>query len=861
MIEHQGVVNAVICRQEYLEVQPSSRMTQFFSTSFDASVFEIFGTLCFGGSLYLLQESIRLDRHQLWNYLNQHRITHVFFIPGMLQDCGEFSPLSTLTKVELGGESLTAVLARKVQAIAPNSTIINEYGPTETTVAALTWEYSEAGLDDIVPIGRPFSNKRVYLLDAHKNPVPLGVVGEIYVGGIGVARGYLNRPELTAVNFIPDPFSSEPDARMYKTGDMGRYLPDGNIVCLGRNDHQVKIRGFRVELGEIEARLSEHPFVSEAVVHVQGEGSNKRLIAYVIANAEHQATQASFESQLSLTLRSHLLGRLPEYMVPAAFVRMDVFPLTPNGKLDRQALPAPGDGDFARQSYEAPQGDIEIVLATVWAELLHVERVSRNDSFFALGGHSLLAVRMISRLHSLGHSVSVRALFDSPELSVLAQSVGQHHDVVIPPNLITPSTTHIAPEMLPLADLTQAEIDRVVQCVPGGVGNIQDIYALSPLQDGILFHHLLAKDRDPYLLYASLAYDDRASLDRYLATMQQIVNRHDVMRTAFVWENLSAPVQVVWRNAPLSITELKLDPANGPITEQLKNMYDPLNHRIDLTQGPLIRFALAQESDGRWILVQLLHHLIGDHSTLEAMGVEVQAISDGRGDALPPAYPYRNLIAQVRLGMSEESHEQFFKTELVEIDTPTLPFGLADVLGDGAEATESHMMLPQDLNNRLRPQANRLGVSLASLCHVAWGQVIARTSGEQHVVFGTVLFGRMQGSASSSHALGLFVNTLPVRVDLGKNSVEATVRATHARLAALLEHEYASLSLAQRCSSVPAGMPLFSSVLNYRHNIQQVDDVHFAPGVEIVDVYERSNYPFSMSVEDFGSSLGLTAQV
>ncbi|KAF9898817.1 hypothetical protein EC991_010311, partial [Linnemannia zychae] len=470
-------------------------------------------------------------------------------------------------------------------------------------------------------------------------------------------------------------------------------------------------------------------------------------------------------------------------------------------------------------------------------------------------------VRMISRLQLLGYSVSVRAIFDTPTLSALAKSIGQHHNVVIPPNFITPATTHITPEMLPLVDLTQTEINHVVQCVPGGVANIQDIYALSPLQDGILFHHLLAKDRDPYLLYASLAFDNRALLDQYLTAMQQIVNRHDIMRTAFVWENLSAPVQVVWRNAQLSITELKLDLADGPIAHQFKSMYDPLHHRIDLTQAPLVRFALAQESDGRWILAQLLHHLIGDHSTLEVMDVEIQAISEGRGDALPPAYPYRSLIAQVRLGTSEESHEQFFKAELAEIDTPTLPFGLSDVLGDGAEVTELHMMLPQDLNNRLRPQANRLGVSLASLCHVAWGQVIARTSGEQHVVFGTVLFGRMQGSTSSGQAMGLFVNTLPIRVDLDKNSVGATVRATHARLAALLEHEHASLTLAQRCSSVPAGMPLFSTVLNYRHNIQQVDDVHFAPTVEMVDDYERTNYPLAMSVEDFGSALGLTAQV
>ncbi|KAG0032298.1 hypothetical protein BGZ83_004462, partial [Gryganskiella cystojenkinii] len=261
---------------------------------------------------------------------------------------------------------------------------------------------------------------------------------------------------------------------------------------------------------------------------------------------------------------------------------MDALPLTPNGKLDRRALPVPGDSDFANQEYEAPQGEVECALAAIWTKLLGVDRVGRHDSFFALGGHSLLAVQMISRLHHLGHSVSVRAIFESPSLSVLAQSIGQHSNIIVSPNLITPGVTRITPELLPLISLTQSDIDWIVEHIPGGVANIQDIYALSPLQDGILFHHLMAKNGDPYVLYSSMAFDSRKSLDRYLAIVQQIVSRHDSLRTAFVWQNLSTPAQVVWRDATLSVTEIQLDLAAGSVAKQLKQMFDPRIYRMDL---------------------------------------------------------------------------------------------------------------------------------------------------------------------------------------------------------------------------------------------------------------------------------------
>ncbi|MCG1019693.1 non-ribosomal peptide synthetase, partial [Mycetohabitans sp. B4] len=820
--------------------------------AFDASTFEVWAPLLNGATVVVIDHDTVLRPAAFAHTLRKQRISILWLTVGLFNQMvtqvdTAFSQLKALI---VGGDVLDARWVAQVMRGSPPEQLINGYGPTESTTFATTYKITSVPERNAsIPIGRPIANTCVYLLDAHGQPVPLGAVGELYIGGAGVARGYLNRPELTAERFVPDPFSEDADARLYKTGDLARYRPDGNLEFVGRNDEQVKIRGFRIEPGEIAACLTVHPQVREAVVLALGEGQNKRLVAYVVADPD---------DALASTLRAQVAAALPEYMVPSAFVRLDAFPLTPNGKLDRRALPAPDAAALAHQAYEAPQGELEATLAAIWSELLGVEHVGRHDSFFALGGHSLLAVQLIERLRRRGLSVSVRLLFEAPTLSALAQTLGQRRDVAVPANAITPDTTAITPSMLPLIELTQADIDKVVEQVSGGVANIQDIYALSPLQDGLLFHHLLASTGDPYLLMVQLAFDTRERLDQYLHALQQVIDRHDILRTAFVWEGVSMPAQVVWRHARLPVTELTLDAADGPIAEQLTRRFDPRHTRLDLTQAPLLHCAIAQDRRGRWLLMQRLHHLIIDHSTLEVMHAEVRAFVEGRGDTLPPAQPFRHLVAQARLGVSEAAHTRFF-TELLADVEPTLPFGLAQVQHDGSEVSESHRRLPPALNDQLRAHAKRLGVSLASLCHLAWAQVLARASGQQRVVFGTVLFGRMQAGSGADRAMGLFINTLPLRVDLD-GSVQAAVHATHARLAALLEHEHASLALAQRCSGVPAGTPLFSALLNYRHNAMDSSERSGLLGVEWLSAQERTNYPIGLSVDDDGQSLELTAQ-
>ncbi|CAI1069130.1 non-ribosomal peptide synthetase [Serratia marcescens] len=852
MVTHQGILRLAI-NNRFASFERGDRFAFAANPAFDASTLEMWGALLNGASLAIIAPEVLTEAEALAAALVRQGI-NVLFLTTSLFNQYAHSIAATLAQLKYllsGGEAADPhAFARMLKEAGPVR-LINAYGPTECTVFATTATIERVDPWQRLPIGRPIGNTRIYLLDEHGQPVPLGATGEIYIAGPGVALGYLNRAELTAERFLADPFN--PGERMYRTGDLARYLPDGNIDYLGRNDRQVKIRGFRIECGEIEARVAGHSAVREAVVDVLGEADNKRLVAWVVpeADAERQT--------LAVTLRQYLAGMLPEFMLPAAWVALDTLPLTPNGKLDRRALPEPQEDAYVREVYAEPEGELETLLAGIWRELLGIERVGRHDNFFELGGHSLLAVKLMAQLRRVGLSAGVQTLFTAPTLSTLAQTLVTQQEVSVPANGILPGCVAITPEMLPLATLSQPEIDAVVAQVPGGVANVQDIYALSPLQEGILFHHLLAERGDPYQLSAVLRFDSRARLDAWLAAMQQVIDRHDILRTAFITQGVSSPVQVVWRKAQLSLRELRLNPEEGEIGSRLTALFDPRRVRPDLTRAPLLSFVAAQGEEGSWCVLQQWHHLIGDHSTLAVMQEEINLILAGRGDELAKAPPFRNAVAQARLGVSKAEHERFFRTMLADIDEPSLPFGLSDVHGEGRDISTAHLALPPALNQQLRRQARRLGVSLASLCHLAWAQVLARATGRDEVVFGTVLLGRMQAGDGAERALGLFINTLPLRLDVNEVGAESAVLQAHIRLSGLLAHEHAPLALAQRCSGVAAGTPLFSALLNYRHN--SGEDTALPTGVSLLDSQERTNYPFVLSVEDGGDSLGLTAQV
>uniref|UniRef100_UPI001656C38C amino acid adenylation domain-containing protein n=1 Tax=Xenorhabdus indica TaxID=333964 RepID=UPI001656C38C len=854
MVTHRNVINLYTGLNAALDLQQPCRIAMNASIVFDASVQSWFQLLS-GHTLIIVPEEIRADGQQLWRYFAHHLVDMFDCTPVQLQwllDAGLGTRAGYQPKLALiGGDTIPPLMWSRLQEIE-TTRFINVYGPTECTVDATLCPV-DVSLSQ-PSIGRPIANTQIYILDKQGRLLPFGAVGEIYIGGVGVSRGYLNRPVLTTERFIPDPFSTVPDARLYKTGDLGRWLPDGNIEYLGRNDFQIKLRGFRVELGEIEARLVQCPEIDEAVVIAREDiPGDKRLVAYLRTQPDSELIPAK--------LRQQLAQHLADYMLPSAFVVLENFPLTPNGKLDRKALPIPDQSAVITRNYEAPSGELEIILAEIWQDLLGLVRVGRHDHFFELGGHSLIAVSLIEQLRSAGWLLDVRHVFSSPVLADMAQAIQTNQNdsaFIVPPNCILEGCTTLTPEMLPLVTLSQAEIDIIAKTVIGGAANVQDIYPLAPLQEGILFHHQLQEQGDTYLLNSLIAFDNREYLNAFLEALQKVIDRHDILRTAICWQDVSRPVQVVWRQAPLSVATFEPTSVDN-VQAQLQAHTDPRQRRLDLSQAPLLTADIAHDPvKQEWLLALNYHHLVCDHMTLELIVDEIRLLLQGRTDELPNPLPYRNFIAQT-LNVPASVHEDYFRARLADVDTPTAPFGLFNVQSDCEDIVETRLLLDRALAGALRAQARHLGISAGVLFHVAWAQVLAKTSGRDDVVFGSVLLGRLQGSAGADRVMGMFINTLPIRISLANRSVLEVVQATYRDLTSLLEHEQAPLALAQRCSGVAPSLPLFNSLLNYRHS--KSDSIGVAwDGIRVLTTVERNNYPLTLSIDDIGEDFGLVVQ-
>ncbi|CAJ9969205.1 non-ribosomal peptide synthase [Burkholderia pseudomallei] len=894
MVEHAQVVRLFGATQAWFGFDERDVWTLFHSYGFDFSVWEMWGALLHGGRLVIVPTEVTRTPSAFFALLCAEGVTVLNQTPSAFQAlmsaqeereeaalkadvdaeaeaAGNIERANVvahrLRYVIFGGEALEPrTLASWYARHGERTQLVNMYGITETTVHVT---YCALRAEDAMrlgasPIGVRIPDLQLYVLDARREPVPMGVTGELYVGGAGVARGYLNRPELTRERFIDDPFVA--GGRLYKTGDLARWRTDGSLEYLGRNDFQVKIRGFRIELGEIEAQLAKVTGVREVVVLARDSAAEvrdnatpnvptpkssseteKRLVAYYTGDADVAA------------LRAQAAQHLPSYMVPSAYVRLDAWPLTPNGKLDRRALPAPADDAYARAEYEAPQGAKEEALAAIWRELLHVERVSRHDNFFELGGHSLLAIGVIERMRREGLHTDVRSIFNAQTLSDLAaRAQTDDRSIQAPPNLIPARATRITPDMLPLVALTQTQIDMLAVQVEGGAANIQDIYPLAPLQEGMVFHHLLHAESDAYMEAYFVGFRTRARLDRFLDALRMIVDRHDILRTGFFWEGLEQPVQIVQRRVRLPIEFVDLDPADGDVLRQLEARHDPRAHRLDIRRPALLSCHAAHDpAAGRWLLCVMAHHLAIDNTSLKLLVAEEQAIEQGGFDALPPAPSFRNFIAQIASGIDRREHEAFFSAMLGDIDSPTHPFGLQDVQGDGREIAEFQQRLSPELSKAIRVCTRRLGVSPASLMHLAWAMVLSRATGRREAVFGTVLFGRMQGG---ERGMGMFINTLPIRIDVDERYVAECLAHTHERVVQLIYHEHAPLALALRCSGLPAQQALFSSLLNYRHSEQAARPPRDDDDIQYLDGNERTNYPLTVSIDDLGEAFSVTVQ-
>jgi amino acid adenylation domain-containing protein len=843
---------------------PGERYALLQAQATDLGNTVVFASLVSGGELHVLDEDAVTDPVAVAGYLAEHGIDHLKAVPShlaALSAAGGVEGVLPAKALVLGGEAAPPSWVRELVAGAGEREVFNHYGPTETTIGVATARLTpESVAGGVVPVGSPVANTRFYVLDEGLRPVPVGVVGELYVAGAQLARGYVGRAALTAERFVACPFpgvgngSLLPDGgqggRMYRTGDRARWTADGQLVFAGRADDQVKVRGFRIEPSEVQAVLAAHPRVGQAVVVARETApGDVRLVGYVVSDEADDALPAA--------VREFAARRLPEHMVPSAVVVLDALPLTGNGKLDRNALPAP-DHAGAAGAGRGPATVREEILCLAFAEVLGLESVGVDDDFFTLGGHSLLAVRLVELLRGRGVTVSVRALFDSPTAAGLAASSGAEQ-VVVPENLIPADAREITPQMLPLVELTAAEVERVVATVEGGAANVADVYPPSPLQEGLLFHHMLAEGGDDaYVMPAVLEFDSRARLDAFTQAFQRMVDRHDIYRTSLVWEGLREPVQVVWRRAVLPVEEVTLDPRS---TDPVADLVALGGLSMDLGRAPLldIRIAAVPDSD-RWLALLRVHHMVRDGSALELLLGDLEEFLAGRGEQLPEPLPYRNFVAQVRGRAQRVEHERHFAELLGDVTEPTTPYGVLDVRGDGTDVERAQVDVPEDLSDRLREAARRAGVSVATVTHVVWARVLAAISGREDVVFGTVLFGRLNAGEGAERVAGPFINTLPVRVRTDEAGALSAVTAMRGQLARLLEHEHAPLVVAQRSSGIALDTPLFTSFLNYRRNSGQDMDERWdgaLAGTRLLYSHERTNYPLVVSVADNGETLRL----
>ncbi|MBE0361901.1 hypothetical protein PULV_a4233 [Pseudoalteromonas ulvae UL12] len=850
MIEHQSLVNLIeALADEYLYGQ-HDRVLQFASLTFDMSVEEVFGALGNGSALILRDESWISDVATFWHKCEQFGVTAVnlptAFWHEVVSDQARPIPAS-LRQISVGGEQLNP---DKVDAwfkrAGHSPRLVNAYGPTEYTVnTSITHELR----DNTLSIGQPIQNTAVYLLDNELRPVPFGAVGEICVAGHGIARGYLNQPELTDERFPLNPLNTEFD-RIYRTGDLGRYSLDGAIQYYGRDDHQVKIRGFRIELGEIETTIRTLPNVRDCVVIAREDiPGNKTLVAYICLDQE--------TGDISLVKKS-LVANLPDYMVPSAFVELPELPLTPNKKVDRKALRKPEYTSASVDSFRDAETQEEALLVNIWAEVFRRDKISADAHFFELGGHSLMSMQVLSRLKTAGYELDVRTFFAQPILSEMAKHLREanhNNDTVDFQKVLQSRVT-----------LSQKEREIIYSKVPGGQANVEGIYPLAPLQEGILFHHMMSKGSDLYVTPMHYSFDSKQQMLSFIEALEQVVQRHQALRTAVMWKELAMPVQVLCQSIPLSVAYEEYA-SEKELTANATHYLSAEHQWMDLEHAPLVKATcMACEKDGSWSVIIQEHHLISDHISLEIIQEELLAFLEGNEATLPAPAGYESFLHNAIVNTDTHAARQFFTAQMQGFEEITTPFAIDFDSNEISTFEELQLDLDSHLSKAIRQAAVELSVSPAILFHVAWALTLAKVSNSKDVLFGSVLSGRLQGVQEIERVVGLFINTLPLRVDLNQMSVISAVEIVQKQLAELLTFEQIPTAVAEQCADISGGVSLFHSILNYRHSEVDSEDSDVnkrwkASGANLKTVKERTNYPITFSIDDLGQGFSISAQV
>ncbi|MCB8981032.1 MAG: amino acid adenylation domain-containing protein, partial [Ardenticatenaceae bacterium] len=746
---HTGVFNMQRSFDQWGEMPAQAVYSLWTSLNFDASVYEIFPAFITGGSLAIVPLDIRADAPRLFTWLAEQKIQHSYLPPFMVEPLYKWVQQHEhnlgLLRLMVGVEPLAEMLLAEIQRRVPGLTLINAYGPTEATVCSTHYRVPiDSTRLGNAPIGKALLNFQVYLLDGEMQPVPIGVAGELYVGGIGLAQGYLNRPELTAERFVSDPFSDDPETRLYRTGDLARYLPDGNIMFIGRTDFQLKVRGFRIELGEIETHLLAQPGVAAAVVmpHTAADGLISLVAYYTIAPDADPVPDPQ-------TLRDALHNALPNYMVPSIWMPLDKMPRTPNDKIDRKALPAPDLDEMARSTaYAPPTSPLEKQLVALWQDLLQVEQVGIHDNFFEMGGHSLLAMQMISALRQqLDKEIPLRLLFDAPTIAELAHDLHRLDDLEVM-------------ERIPLRPFT-------------------DQLPLSFAQQRLWFLEQLNAQANPsYNVPIHLAVAGPLDIEALSYSFNQLLERHESLRTRYFLGEDEIPYQEIepYTAVSLPFTDLSQLPDAEKQSQAEQYRLENATALFDLQSGPLYRIHVVRLAPDSHQLLFTIHHIAFDAWSTNLFLREIVAHyihkTTGQPVSLPElAVQYADfaLWQQARL-TPEVMAEQlaFWRDHLAHAPASlALPVDKTRPQWQTFNGEIYEFALPTALAKQVKQwtQTNQATLFMALL--TAFYGLLYRYSNQDDIVVGTPIANREHPDLKN--VIGFFLNTLALRANLDEN--------------------------------------------------------------------------------------------
>lgn len=822
MIQHDGICNRLLWMQDAYRLTAADRVLQKTPLGFDVSVWEFFWALISGSCLVLAQPGRHGDVAYLAGVIVSEKITTLHFVPSLLHAMVEeprFGDCTSLERVFCSGEALSHELAERFSERS-RASLYNLYGPTEASVDVTAWTWQRGA--PRVLIGRPIANLRAHILGPRQELLPVGVPGELYLGGVGLARGYLGQPTLTADRFVPDPFS-EAGERLYRTGDRCQYLEGGEIEFLGRLDDQLKIRGVRVEPGEIEAELVRHPGVEECVVVARDDqAAGARLFAYVVLRRGHSPSADE--------LRRHVGHALPEAMIPAAFIAIDAFPLTPNGKADRRALPEPtGERPSLDEWYVPPETPEELALAEIWSRVLDVNRIGVHDNFFSLGGDSVRSIQVVSLARERGISISLQRLFREPTIRALA--IGTPDEAL----LARPS----AFELLRLEDRAR---------VPAG---LEDAYPLTALQLGMVFHDAYDPAAQLYRNVDSIHMGAHFDPEFLVEAAQRLVDRHEILRTSFDLIGYTEAVQLVHQTVKVSVSiedlrNLSHSAQEANLAEWLERQRDA---PIDITVAPLFRFYVHRRAEKTFQLTLVHHHAILDGWSVGALFAELMGdyLASLRAERLAPspiAAAFRDYVFLERSTLEAPMYRQYWEKHTLGTAAPRLlPFPDAGTpeQHDATRHRELHIDLGESLSAAIGRLASSAAVSRKSVLLAAHVRVLGLLGGQSEVVTGVVTDGRPE-LPGGERVLGLFLNSTPFRIGLPGGTWMELVREVFAYERASSPFRRFPLAYMERDLG---GRSLLDTVFNYTH-FHVLEPLSELEGVHILDrhSFARSSFRF-----------------